>query len=279
MSLGKIKFFELSSCLAADGASLVASTGSGSATNCLDKNPVTYWRSVGSSDVTSETLEITLSASTTIDRIFVVDHNWKDFTIKYDHSGSWTHFASVTGLDGSKSNITETAFADDTAYYEFTPVTTTKILVTVTKTQTANQEKYVAQIMTTSELGMFAGYPNIKKIEMDRNNRMTTSLSGKVVVMKSIETAAFQIDFKDYPRLSTYSVDFDLVMTLHDRETAFLVWLCGGRRGTGYFGYTLRGFRLKDIYVMQVTKKLDLNYSKNGYMNQLNTAIMLEEHI
>jgi hypothetical protein len=97
--------------------------------------------------------------------------------------------------------------------------------------------------------------------------------------MKSLESVQILMDFKDYPRSSTFSVDLNLVMSLHDREEPFLVWLCGGRRGTKYFGYTLRGFRLKDVYVMQFNKPLDLSYSKGIYQSRLNTSITLEEHI
>lgn len=276
---GGVKFFSLSKSLLADGASITASTGSASANYCLDKNPLTFWRSVGSSDTTTETLEITLSASSTINRILLLDHNFKDFTIKYDNSGSWTHFSSVTGLNGSKTNITETAFADDVAYYEFASVTTTKILITINKTQVVDAQKYVSQVIVTDELGTLVGFPKIAKVTVDRNSRVTKTLSGKNVVMKSIETASFELEFKDYPRSSVYNVDIDLMMDLHDREDAFLVWLCGGRRGTNYFGYTLRGFRLKDVYVMQVMKAIDLSYRNNIYQNQLNAKVSLQEHI
>ena len=276
---GGIKLFELSANLSVNGATISASTGASGASGCLDRNPDTYWRSVASTDLITETLTIGLAASTVINRILLLDINWKAFVIKYNVSGVWTHFASVYGMDGLKSNITETVFADSSAYYEFASVTTDQIQITITTTQVTNAQKYAAQIICTSELGTLAGYPDIKKIEISKNSRSQKTLSGKFVIQKSIETAAFTLDFKNYPRASTYNIDIALMLSLHDRENPFIVWLCGGRRGTSYFGYTLRGFRLQDAYVMQVSKALDLSYTKNIYKGQLNAKVELQEHI
>jgi hypothetical protein len=277
---GGVKFFEKSQCLAVDGATGSASSGDASAAYALDNNKDTKWRSSGANDDTiSVTFQVNFDSSKTINRILIRDHNWKDFNIKYDVAGAWTHFASVVGLDGSKANITETAFADNTAYYEFSQVTTTKILVTVTKTQTADQEKYASQIIATSELGTFVGYPNVKEVALDRNLRATKTVSGKYVVDKSIEVVSFDFVFRNYPSSSTYNADMDLVMTLQDREDPFLVWLCGARRGTSYFRYTNRGFRLKDIYNMQITKAIKIGYVDNIYFNGLNAKLELDEHV
>lgn len=276
---GGIKLFDQSYCLLKDGASIDTSTGDPSANYALDRNPFTYWRSVDSDDTITETLEINFPTSKTIDRIFLVDHNFKDFNIKYDLSGAWTHFASVVGINGSLSNITETVFADDTAYYEFTPVTTTKIQINVLKTQVADAEKYISQIIATEELGTLQGYPEITDIDVDRNDRVQKTISGRYVVQKSEESVGFGLNFKDYPVRAPYHPDLDLMMDIFDREDPFMVWLCGGRRGTNYFRYTLRGFRLRDIYTMQVTKPFKLSYSNNIYINQANMKVVFEESI
>jgi len=137
---GGIKFFEKSKNLFAEGATILATTGSTSANFCIDRNPITYWRSTGSTDAVTEELIIEFDEIKDINRLLLVDHNWKDFNAQYDNAGTWTHFTSVFGIDGAKANITETAFADDTAYYEFTLVSTDKSRIQVTKTQTADQQ-------------------------------------------------------------------------------------------------------------------------------------------
>ncbi len=276
---GHIKFFEKSQCLSKDGALISASSGDSSSVYALDTNPDTKWRSVSSTDLVTESLTITFSEAKTITRLLLLDINWKGFVIQYNLGGTWTHFSSVYGLDGSKSNITETVFADSTAYYEFASVSTTGIRIQITTTQTANAQKYLAQAIATSELGTLLGWPSVSDVEHDRNSRVQKTLSGKFVVQKSLETASFDLSFKNYPPSSTYNPDFDLIMTLQDREDPFLVWLCGGRRGTTYFRYILRGYRLKDVYNMQITKPLKVGYSDSIYTNPLNARITLEESI
>lgn len=274
---GGSKFFEKSKNL---DATIVASSGDASSANAIDLSPVTYWRSVGSNDSTTETITVTFNGNKTIDRILLVDTNAKSLTIKYDVSGTWTNFSSVVGLDGSKANISETTFSDNTAYYEFASVTTGSIQITITATQTANQEKYINQIICTEEIGTFVGYPEWSSIVLDRNEKSRRTISGKYSIQKSLESFAYKLSFKNYPSSSTYNADIDLVFTLHDGEEEFLVWPCGGRRGTNYFKYTVRGFRLKDIRQVQLSKELNVRYLDNIYTNPVNIAtIDLVEHI
>lgn len=275
---GHPKIFNASMCLEVDGASILASSGDASSSYAIDRNPDTYWTSVASSDVTTETITVTFSEDKTIDSLLFLDINWKGFVVKYDNGGTWTHFASVFGLDGSKSNITETTFADDTAYYNFTEVTTGSIQITITTTQTANEEKYCSQIIATNEIGTFLGWPLVDDITFDRNSRVRKTLSGKVSVQKSLESFSCNLKFQNYPSTSTYNADIDLIMTLHDQEDPFIIWLCGGRRST-YFNYILRGYRLRDAITVQIVNELNLSYTDNILKNPVNASVELVEHI
>lgn len=277
MISGGIKFFETSQNLLVDGAIISASSGQPAANYALDKNPVTYYRSVSSNDLTTETLEVTFMGDKTINRLLLLDINWKEFNVQYDLAGVWTHFTGVSGLDGAKSNVSETTFADNSAYYEMAQVTTSKIRIQVLKTQTANEQKYISQIIATSELGTLQGYPKIESPSIDRSSRVKRALGGRVNVQKSDETFGWTLNFQNYP--PNLTADMDLMMELHDRETPFIVWLCGGRRGTTYFRYTLRGFRLKDAVTMQVTRSLSPSYNENVYILGLNNQIELREHV
>jgi len=69
------------------------------------------------------------------------------------------------------------------------------------------------------------------------------------------------------------------MMALHDREDPFLVWLAGGKSGSTYFRYTLRGFRLKDMVLMHVSKAIPLSYYKNIYHNPVNMKVEFVESI
>lgn len=280
MITGGVKFFEPNQNLAVNGASISASSGNTSAVYALDRNPFTYWRSVSSNDLTTETIEVDLPSVVSINRLLFLDLNWKQFTVKYDLSGVWTDFTSVSGLDGSLAGgISETTFHDNTAYYEFAPVSTGKIQIQILKTQVVDQDKYVAQIISTTEIGTLLGFPKIKPIGLSRNERSAQALSGRYIIQKSDESASFQISFENYTPAQAYNGDLDLTMTLFDRDDPFIVWLCGGRRGTNYFNYTLRGFRLLDAYTMQINRPFDLSYDTSVYSLGVNSIVQLQEHI
>jgi hypothetical protein len=276
---GGIKVFNRSKALIEDDVSMAATSGAGSEARALDRNPYTYWRSVGSSDVVTETLIVTFPSATTIDRLFFIDINWKQFTCKYDSGGVFTDFTTVVGLDGALGGgIAETAYANTTAYYEVDSISTTRLEITITTTQVADEEKYVNRIVPTVELGTLVGYPNIKKIDHSRNQRIRKMLSGRSLVLKSEESVrALDLDFKGYP--ASYTADIALAFSLFDIEEDFLIWLCGGRYGTTYFRNTLRGFRLEDLYAMQLTKNLKVSYSKNIYINTVNFVLSMVEHV
>lgn len=266
---GGIKIFKENKIKDATASSNVS--GTGSVSSLLNQNRETFWRSSGSNDSTTEEIEIEFSGSKTIDRIFLLNINAKSFNIQYDVAGVYTDFSSVVGLDGALGGgISETTFAKNTAYYEFASVTTDKIRIQIDSTQTTNAEKYINQVICTEEMGTFVGYPNISAVDIDRSQRNKITVSGKYSVQKSLETFGVNLKLIDYPSLAAYNADVDLCFDLMDSEDPFLVWLCGGRYGTTYFQYTLRGFRLIDVIQMQVLKSYKVSYSKNIYINQVN---------
>ena len=276
---GGAKFFKKSKNLLVDGASVSVGSGSSSADFMLDRTQNTYWRSVGSDDTTTETITITFPAAVTIDRLLLLDINWKDFNIQYDTGGGFTHFSSVVGLDGSKANITETAFADDSAYYEFASVSgVTDIRIQVTKSQVTDAEKYVSQVIATEELGTLQGWPEFQPIH-SRNAREKETLSGRYSIDKSIDTLHLKAKLNNYPTSSDFTADLDLIYTLYDRDEGFLAWLCGGRRSTTYFRYALRGFRLRDAIEMKISKDLKPKYLSGIYLNPVSLNFTMRESI
>lgn len=273
---GGAKFFSPNVVLSADGGTITASSGELVAVSAIDKNPITFWNSVGSDDATQEELVLTFDESQ-MDRLLLQDFNFKEFNVKYWDGAVWADFTNVVGLDGTKVAVSETAFADDSAYYEFTAVTTTKLRVQVLKTQVVDEEKYLCQVIACTEIATLQGFPQIRTPTHSRNQRNKDMLSGKVLVQKGIDSFQCKIQFENYP--PSLSADIDAAMTLFDREDPFLVWLCGGRRGSSYFRYALRGFRLKDVYLMQITKDVGTEYLDSVYVNPVNLQLTLEEHV
>lgn len=272
---GGIKFFNPNLADSQTGADATASSGDSSADLILDRNNYTVWRSVGSNDTVSETLEITLDDTETFSRLFLIRHNFKEFTVKY-WNAAWVDFSNVVGVNGVTSSvISETAFAYNSAYYEFDPVTTDKILITATKTQTPNEEKFLNSFVISTELGTLEGYPIIKDATKDKKLRKSILLNGRSFVAKSLEVMRFSIDFKNYP--PTLADDLDLAFTLFDRDNNFYTWLCGGRHNAQYFKYQLRGFRLEDLILTQTVNIFKDRYRKNIYNSMVNVRLQLEE--
>lgn len=260
MSLtGGISFYDKSKSLFDNGATAVASSNTDDQNLCLGTNKYFKWQSSGSNDSTTETITITLSSSVSISRIFLLDHNFKNFQIQYGSPA--TDFTNVVGLDSYSENLIDvTGFSRNTAYFEFDAVTTDKIILTIDTTQTADAEKYLVQFIATNELGTLTGYPDIKNVRLDRDESKEKSISGRYHIQKSYESVSFDLGLKIYPNAS----DVDILDDLHDREESFHVWLCGGK--PDQFTTKQRGFRVNDLYLMQVDKPLRNSYYKNIYI-------------
>ncbi len=273
---GGIKFFERNIADSLTGATVAASSGDPSGQFILDKNRFTVWRSVGSDDTTTETLTITLSSSQVISRLFLIRHNFKEYTAKYWDGFSFVDFANVTGINGVTSSIvSETDYSFGSSYYEFDSVTTDIIQITATKTQTPNEEKFLNAFVVTTELATLVGFPIVRDATKDRKLRKSVLLNGRVFVDNSIEVMRFSIDFKNYP--PTLTDDLDLLVTLFDRDNGFLVWLSGGREGLPFFKYQLKGFRIEDLILMRVTNIFKDKYRKNTYTSMVDQKVTLEE--
>lgn len=279
MISGGIKFFSDNPALSENGGSISSATsGSVASANILDKLSYTYWTSVGSNDTTTETIVIAFP-NATISRLLLLDHNWKQYTVKYWNGFSFVDFAAVSGLDGSISVISESTFADDSSYYEFTQITTTQIQITVTKTQSANAQKYLATFFPTAEIGTMSGFPKVDPVNFTRTPRTSQMLSGRVKIVKQPQTVSITLGFANYPVLS-YGADVDLVLSLVDSEIPFYIWLCGGRRGSNYFSYQIRGWDLKNCYRVQIDSDVALTWTDNLYKSGQNLgSLVFTEHV
>jgi len=270
---GGVKFFKKSKALFALGATATATSNTDAAKNVLSSNKFVIWQSLGSDDATTETIVITFPATADIDRIFLISMNWKEFTVKYDVTGTPTDFTSVVGLNGSQSNISETVYVRDTAYYEFDKVSTTKITITATKTQIVDAEKKLERFYATEEIGTFTGFPEISKEELNQNINKQRVLSGNTNFQKRIETFKATISFKNYTAIQN---DYDILLDLERRPESFLIWLCGGKFGTN-FSITRENWFLKNVYNVQTAGKLNAKWNNNIYIAGFSAKLNLEQ--
>lgn len=272
---GGIKFFDQNFGLFRAGVTAVASSNTDSVNYLLDVSRYTQWESIGSNDATSETITITFPNSKTIDSLFLVDMNLKEFGIKYYDGLSFVDFTDVCGVNGVETvSISETDYSLPTAFYQFSEVSTTQIQITMTKTQEVDVDKFIGQFVATLEIGTFLGFPRVVP-ESTRNETTATALSRRLVVQKTYETNKIKINFKSHP----FQNDEDIVETLFDREIPFLVYPCGGRTGSSYFRIEQKNWRINDIYNVQILGALKNEYEKGVYTLGFKKSITLQEHI
>jgi hypothetical protein len=269
---GGIKFFKQSKALFVNDGTAVASTNTEAAKNVLSSNKFIRWTSSGSDDTTTETITITFP-SATIDRVFLIDTNFKEFTIKYDVGGTPTDFTDVLGLDGSQSVIAETVYARDTAYYEVDPVTTTKIYITATKSQVVDAEKSLERFYATEEIGTFQGYPLVTPETLNPNINQQKVLSGNLNVQKRLETFECGLKFKNYPPIQN---DYDITLDIQRRTSSFLIWLCGGKFGTS-FNMVRENWDLKNVYNVQAVGKLSPRWNNGIYLAGFSGSIKINQ--
>ena len=266
---GGISFYDKNKALFDDGSTCVASTNTADQNLILGTNKYFKWESIGSDDVTTETLTITLPAAISISRIFLLDHNFKNFGIQY---GASLDFANVLGLDSYSDNqILETGFARNTAYYEFDAVSTDTIIISMDTSQVVDAQKFLTQFILTNELGTLTGFPGMSGIRLDRNDRKDKAISGRLHIEKGYETASFSLSLKSCP----VHADVDVLDSLHDRELPFLAWLNGGK--PDQFRFNQRGFRLEDVYQVKVDKPANNSFNKNVYILGVNQSYSFTE--
>lgn len=256
---GGISFFSKSAALFKDEATIAATSNNDDAKYSLSMNRSYQWESVGSDDATQEVITVTFPANTLINRAFLAGHNFKAFTVKYGDAAD--DFTNVVGMSGSLAGgIDETEYASDTAYYEFSPVTTNKLIITIDTTQTPDAQKTLNLCIPTYEIGTLAGYPDAKNVKLDRNETDQSVLSGLSHIVKRRETFSLSLNMSRYPGQE----DIDLFESLFDSEDPFLVWPCGGL--PAQFRFSQKGWRARDIFQMQTKGTMKSAFADNVYI-------------
>lgn len=282
MSLkGGVSFFNENVAKFDKGARVTASSNDANANLMLGREDFFKWQSIGSDDTTTETITISLSGSPTISRLFIIGHNMKDFEISV--SG-----VNITGLNSgynSRNNgeaplavlvsgdIDQDDYDTDVAYYEFDAIVADDIVITCSKTQIADAEKFISRIIATTEIGTLRGYPEIKGVSIDPNQRGETTISGYEHIERGVDVAAFNMTLKTHP----YQEDIDLIDSLFTRPDPFLVWLCGGL--PDQFRLQTRGWRAKDVYQMKINGSAENGYKNNVYKMGVEQRFTFQEVI
>lgn len=259
MITGGIKFFEKN--LIKKSAEIKVSSGDVVKNQMVNDDRRQVWRA-GRKFSESEEIIILIDGEVSFDRLILINHNFKTYEIEY-YVDTWV---SLFRGDG---------FVGDTLYIEKSLSNVSKIRLTVQDIQEGKDEAFLGQILLTNEIGTLKGYPKMNSISLSKNMNRKQMLSGRWKIDKrGAEVFATSLTFRDYP--AELKEDIDLVFKLWDRDE-FYIWPCGGRSGREYFSYTLRGFRLQDIYRVQISNNINESYSKNIYTAGVNLSVNMYE--
>ena len=230
--------------------SVATNTGQSFADLLRNRSNNNGWQTTGSTDAAGTVIIVDMTDELPIDSIFLVNMNLKAYTIKYWNGSAYTDFSTP---------VAETVNATTTKLHQFTSVSTSLIKITITATMTVDDDKSMAQLIFTEALGTFTVEPVVSRPRISRNRKISTSLSGRKKVFKSID--AFSCNLRhDTVKLDA---DCDTIELLFNLYNPFLVWLCGG--SVNQFSYERQGFRLQDIYYVDIVNDYEPEWIQGNY--------------
>lgn len=227
-----------------------------------NRSNTSAWVTSGSVDADNTNFVVDFVNSVDLDFISLVKMNFKNYTVQYWNGSIYTDFSTAISVSNNTS---------ETKYHEFTSVTTTKIKVIITGTMTANEDKYLFQLIATEAVGRLNGWPVIKKPTLSRDKIKTKMLSGKLAIKEQI--GAFSVDLEI--KILSDSDDLDTIEALYDTNDGFLVWLCGGDETQ--FSSIRKGYRLEDFYLMKCADEYQPEFYKGVYSAGIATKVSLIE--
>ena len=239
--------------------SVATNTGSTFADYMRNRKNTSAWITTGSSDAGTTTLIVDMTESRSLEKIIIIGHNFKAYTVKYWNGAAYVDFSTA---------IAETAYADTDSFHDFTAISTIKIQIIITETQVADEDKYIKQLILIEERAQFDAYPDIKNPTHDNGKRVTKMLSGKKNIVSAV--GAFNCELA----VSTLSnaADLALIEQLFERKVGFLVLLSGELESQ--FKNVLAGYRNEDIYLMKCSNNYEPEFYK--YCYQLGTKVKMK---
>lgn len=219
------------------------------------------WATTGSNDAANTTLVIDFIDNREFDSIMLLKHNFKAFTIKYWNGSTWTDFSTA---------ISETTNTQESNYYNFTLVESTKLQIIITGTQTADSDKFLRQLLVCEKLGELTEEPEVT-VEIGKQRKQFKFLSGKSFMSTQVGGASIKL------RKQSMKTDADLTLieTLYNSFQGFHVSLSGGT--TTQFEFNREGYRREDIYFCQCANEYEPNYRDGRYKHGVDVMVSLVE--
>lgn len=220
------------------------------------------WGTAGSTDAGNTKLIIDTTDSIEVSDVFLVGMNFKGYTFKYWNGAAYTDFSTPINVS---NNTTATK------YHSFTAVNANLFELVITGTMTADEDKFLAQLILTTIMGTFTTEPFVKKPTIGKDRKVRKMLSGRASITKTVGAFACSLSF---PTLKD-TADWALIEEMFDAYNGFLLWLCGG--DTTNFFTNVQGWRLQDIYLVNAINDLETEWTKGHFAHGQSAEIKLVE--
>lgn len=200
-----------------------------------NRNNESAWLTTGSDDAANTQIDVDMSDARPIDRIILVGHNFKAFTIQYWNGASYVDFSTA---------INETTNSDFVTEFIFDEVETSAIRIIITGTQVADEQKILRQLIITKSIGQLEGWPQVKKPVYSIEKRAVKMLSGKSYISRQRGNFSCTLSVANY----NIDADLDIIEAVYFAIRGVLVWI--NADDDTQFSRTHITYRKQDIFLM-----------------------------
>lgn len=231
-----------------------------------NRNLTSAWLTTGTSDAANTQIDVNWIDEETLTDIILIKHNWAAYTIQYWNGSTYVDFSTAINVSGSTSETTQ---------HRFDSVTSSRIRIIITGTQTADDEKQLYQLIVTNQLltGALNGWPKINSPIHSLNKVVNKMLSGKKNVIESVGFFSCELEVESWRD----DQDLTLIEKIYFGRAPVLLWLSGGNETQ--FSTVRIGYRLEDLYLVRPTDDYTPEYFNGLYKLGLKIKMKLEEVI
>lgn len=267
----QIKFFQKNEIDIDDQNTNITITDSVASNNGQDfvdlmrnRNNDSGWITTGSTDAANTQIDVDMSSARAIDRIIIVEHNLKSFTIQYWDGASFVDFSTA---------INETTNDESTSEFIFDEVETDQIRIIISATQEVDDQKIIRQLLICKSIGQLEGFPQVRRPTYSLEKSTTKMLSGKFNISRQRGNFSCQLSVASY----SIESDLDILESIYFSINGVLVWI--NANDDEQFKRPHISFRKQDIFLMAPRDEWQPEHYKNCYSLGMKFSMNLVEVI
>lgn len=256
-----MRFFDTNYLFRSFGGSFAASSNSTIAYMAFDEKSKFRWKTAGEgTNGDSVYLERVLTASATINRIFVTETNISNLTIEVDLGAGYVSLPSAT--------LTQSNDGYSYFYELASSIAIQKIKFIGSNTIVANEEKYITNAYAFMEIGQIK-YNDAVKPTIERVQVVNNLNTGRSDIINKGRQVSFKIGFRTH-----YSqADNAVIQSVLQEDSEFWIWLNDNQEDVIYMPQ--EPFRFKDVYKVAFKGNHSMTFKDNAWFSGIDTDFSL----